>query len=66
MGSGRSYAAARRGRAEHKLACLRRIAAAGLPEAKRILLDRCVEEWMDLAPEDQADYAELQPAETGR
>ncbi len=49
----------RRSRAEHKLACLKRIAAAGLPEAKRILLERCVEEWMEMRPEDRAEYTAL-------
>lgn len=37
----------RRSRAEHKLACLRRIAAASLPERKKSLLVACVEDWME-------------------
>lgn len=57
----------RRSRAEHKLACLRRIAAAGLPEHRRLLLERCVEDWMELPPDDRAEYAALvcQPARRG-
>jgi hypothetical protein len=38
---------ARRGRGEHRRACLRRIAAAGLPDRETRLLTSCVEEWTE-------------------
>lgn len=49
----------RRSRAEHKLACLRRIEEADLPEAKRSLLVACVEEWMEMRPEDRDEFLAL-------
>jgi hypothetical protein len=49
----------RRSRAEHKQACLRRIAGAGLPERQRALLAACVEEWMELRPGDRAEFLAL-------
>lgn len=49
----------RRSRAEHKLACLRRIAEARLPERERSLLVACVEDWMELRPQDRDEYRQL-------
>ena len=49
----------RRSRAEHKLACLQRIARGGLTERERSLLTSCVEEWMELRPEDRDEYLAL-------
>lgn len=49
----------RRSRAEHKLACLRRIAEARLPERERSLLTACVEQWMEMRPEDRDEYLAL-------
>jgi hypothetical protein len=49
----------RRSRAEHKLACLQRIAGADLTGRERSLLTSCVEEWMELRPEDRAEYLAL-------
>ena len=49
----------RRSRAEHKLACLRRIAGSGLPERRRALLATCVEDWMELRPGDRDEYRSL-------
>lgn len=49
----------RRSRAEHKLACLQRIAGADLTSRQRSLLTSCVEEWMELRPEDRAEYLAL-------
>ena len=49
----------RRSRPEHKLACLKRIAAAGLPAQRKHLLERCVEDWMVLTPTEQREYHEL-------
>lgn len=49
----------RRSRAEHKLACLRRIAGAGLPDRERSLLTACVEQWMEMRPEDRDEYLAL-------
>jgi hypothetical protein len=49
----------RRSRAEHRQACLRRIAGASLPARERELLTACVEEWMELRPEDRAELLAL-------
>ena len=49
----------RRSRAEHKLACLRRIAGAGLSDRERSLLTSCVEQWMEMRPEDRDEYLAL-------
>lgn len=49
----------RRSRAEHKLACLSRIAASELPAGRRALLAACVEEWMEMRPGDRAEYRDL-------
>jgi putative YhgA-like transposase len=46
-------------RAEHKLACLRRIAAALLPELSRFLLVNCVETYLELNAEESARFASL-------
>lgn len=53
----------RRSRAEHKLACLRRIAGAALTDRERSLLASCVEQWMELRPEDRAEYLALRARE---
>jgi len=53
----------RRSRAEHRQACLRRIAGAGLPPREQGLLTACVEEWMELRPEDRAELLELHARE---
>jgi hypothetical protein len=55
---------ARRSRAEHKLACLQRIAdSAGsktaLSDRERSLLTSCVEQWMEMRPEDRDEYLAL-------
>lgn len=49
----------RRSRAEHKLACLRRIAGAPLGDRERSLLVACVEQWMEMRPEDRDEYLAL-------
>lgn len=49
----------RRTRAEHKLACLRRIEGSGLPAGRRALLTACVEDWMELRPGDRAEFRAL-------
>lgn len=46
-------------RAEHKLACLQRIAAADLAEREKSLLVACVEDWMELRPQDRDEYSRL-------
>jgi hypothetical protein len=46
-------------RAEHRLACLRRIAAADLPELQRFLLVNCVETYLQLSGRDAVEYARL-------
>ena len=43
-------------RAEHKLACLRRIATARLKPDRRLLLKNFVEEYLILTPEQQEEY----------
>jgi hypothetical protein len=53
----------RRSRAEHKLACLRRIAGAGLSDRERSLLTACVEQWMEMRPEDRDEYLALRARE---
>jgi hypothetical protein len=51
----------RRSRAEHKLACLRRIADSNTPlsDRERSLLTSCVERWMEMRPEDRDEYLAL-------
>lgn len=49
----------RRSRAEHKLDCLRRIAGSGLCARRRALLAACVEEWMELRPDERDEYRAL-------
>lgn len=46
-------------RAEHRMACLRRIAAAELPELQRFLLVNCVETYVQLSGRDAVEYARL-------
>lgn len=53
----------RRSRAEHKLACLRRIAGAPLADRQRSLLTSCVEQWMEMRPEDRDEYLALRARE---
>lgn len=53
----------RRSRAEHKLACLKRMAAAGIPEPRKLLLVRCIEDWMVLTAAEQAEYRTLAQAQ---
>ncbi len=48
-----------RSRAEHKRTCLERIRGAGLAARETGLLIACVEEWMELQPEDRAEYLAL-------
>src|SRR6185436_14151758 len=43
-------------RAEHKLACLRRIAAARLAQDRKLLLKNFVEEYLTLTPEQAGEY----------
>lgn len=43
-------------RAEHKLACLRRIAVAEMREDHRFLLVNCVETYLELSPEEMTEY----------
>ncbi|HWN45261.1 MAG TPA: hypothetical protein VNW71_23750, partial [Thermoanaerobaculia bacterium] len=51
----------RRSRAEHKLACLRRIADSNtaLSGREKSLLTSCVEQWMEMRPEDRDEYLAL-------
>ena len=42
-----------------KMACLRRIAGAELDDARRVLLVNCVEMYLDLNPEEAAEYSAL-------
>lgn len=46
-------------RAEHRLACLQRIAAVDLPELQRFLLVNCVETYLQLSGRDAVEYARL-------
>lgn len=46
-------------RPQHKRACLRRIAAARLPEEKRLLLVDCVETYLVLTDEEEREYKGL-------
>jgi len=46
-------------RAEHKLACLRRIASGRLNDARRLLLVNCVESYLELNPEEAAELEAL-------
>jgi Putative transposase, YhgA-like len=50
-------------RAEHKLACLRRIAGAELSGEERLVLVNCVETYLELTPEEAAEFALLSPVE---
>jgi hypothetical protein len=51
------------GRPAHKLACLRRIAAAELTDDDRLLLVNCVETYLELNPTETAELAALQNRE---
>jgi putative YhgA-like transposase/uncharacterized protein DUF4351 len=53
-------------RAEHKMACLRRIAAAPLSEASRFLLANCVETYLELNAEQSVQFAALEAREENR
>jgi hypothetical protein len=46
-------------RPELKLACLRRIAAADLDDARRLLLINCVEAYLGLNPEEETEYSQM-------
>ncbi len=46
-------------RAEHKLACLRKIASAGLNDVQRLLLVDCVEYYIQLTPEEAREFQAL-------
>jgi hypothetical protein len=46
-------------RAEHRMACIRRIAGADLPELHRFLLANCVETYIQLSGRDAAEYERL-------
>jgi uncharacterized protein DUF4351/putative YhgA-like transposase len=46
-------------RAEHKLACLRRIAAERMPDLSRFLLVNCVETYLQLNADESARFASL-------
>jgi len=45
-------------RPQLKLACLRRIAAADLDDAHRLLLINCVEAYLELNPEEETEYSQ--------
>ena len=51
-------------RAEHKLACLRRIAGAELSGEERLVLVDCVETYLELTPGEEAELAALSPQES--
>jgi hypothetical protein len=53
-------------RAEHKLACLRRIAAARLPRDRELTLVNFVEEYFPLTPQEQEEYKILSARNPGR
>lgn len=53
-------------RAEHKLACLRRIATARLGEDRELLLVNFVEEYLPLTPEETEEYKILSARNPGR
>jgi hypothetical protein len=53
-------------RPELKLACLRRIAAADLDDARRILLVNCVETYLELNSDEAAEYARLSKVRENR
>ena len=46
-------------RAEHRMACFRRIAGADLPDLQRFLLVNCVETYLQLSGRDAAEYGRL-------
>jgi hypothetical protein len=46
-------------RAEHKLACLRRIASTRMSDVERLLLVNCVESYLELNPEEAAELEAL-------
>ena len=50
-------------RAEHKMACLRRIAGAGLDELQKILLANCVETYLELEGRDAEELERLAPGD---
>jgi predicted transposase YdaD len=54
------------GRAEHKLACLHRIAAGRLSRDRELLLVNFVEEYLLLTPQEQEEYKVLSARNTGR
>jgi hypothetical protein len=53
-------------RAEHKMACLRRIAAAELDELRRFLLGNCVEMYLQLDGRDAEEMAALQARDNAK
>jgi len=53
-------------RAEQKMACLLRIARARLGELQRFLLVNCVETYLQLGPQELAEYAALRDREENR
>jgi hypothetical protein len=46
-------------RAEHRMACIRRIAGADLPELQKFLLVNCAETYLQLSGRDAAEYQRL-------
>jgi flagellar biosynthesis/type III secretory pathway protein FliH len=46
--------------AEHKVGCLKRLAAADLAGKQQLILGRCVDAYLDLHGEDQRQFEELQ------
>ena len=54
------------GRAEHKIACLRRIAAADLEDHRRLLLVNCVETYLQLRPQEAEEFRTLQAREANQ
>lgn len=54
------------GRAEHKMACLRLIAAAELDDDRRLLLVNCVETYLQLNPREAAEFLTLRTREANR
>ncbi len=53
----------RLGRAELKMECLRRIAALDLDDIRSFLLANCVETYLELTPEETAEFEALRPFE---
>jgi hypothetical protein len=54
------------GRAEHKLACLRRIARSGLDDGRKLLLADCVEMYLELTTKEASEYEALVAQEPHR